>query len=174
MNSRILIPNIFRAIGLVLLQVLVLNKINLHGWINPYVYPLFILLLPFRIPHWVLLLFAFGMGLTIELFTYNYGIHAAACVLMAFIRPAIIAMFSSHNQFEHVISPNLKFLGFRFFISYISIAIFIHHFVLFFIDSIGGFHLLEFIIRVLMSSLFSVILILLVEYLFMSGEEHKS
>ncbi|MCU0363051.1 MAG: rod shape-determining protein MreD, partial [Bacteroidales bacterium] len=47
---------------LILAQVLVFNNIQFSGFINPYVYVLFILLLPLAVPGWLLLLLAFITG----------------------------------------------------------------------------------------------------------------
>jgi len=58
----------FLFVILIVTQLLVFNNIELSGYINPYVYVLFILLLPFDVPRVVLLLSAFLLGLCIDLF----------------------------------------------------------------------------------------------------------
>lgn len=82
--------NIFRFIVLVLIQVLILNNIEFSGYINPFLYVLFILLLPFETPAWLLLVSGFALGLTVDLFMNTPGLHAAATVLTAFVRPFVL------------------------------------------------------------------------------------
>ena len=84
--------NTFRFLGLLALQVLVLNYIRINGYINPYVYILYIMLLPFGIKGWVLLAAGFVMGYSVDLFMGTPGLHTGATVLMAFMRPTIIRM----------------------------------------------------------------------------------
>ena len=67
-----------RFVFLVLLQVLILNNIQLNGFINPYLYILFIIMLPFEIPVWLLMLLAFVMGISIDMFLNTMGIHVCA------------------------------------------------------------------------------------------------
>jgi len=74
---------IFRFIILVLLQIFIFSQIQFSNLINPYFYVLFVLLLPFDMPRSAMLLMAFFLGLTIDLFSNTLGMHAAACTWMA-------------------------------------------------------------------------------------------
>ena len=74
---------------LVLVQVLILNNIQFSGLVNPYIYILFILLLPFTIPGYFLLGISFILGISIDIFGNTPGIHAGATVLLGFLRPGI-------------------------------------------------------------------------------------
>lgn len=69
-------------VSLVLVQVLILNNIQFSGFVNPYVYVLFILLLPFTIPGYLLLGLSFLMGISIDIFSNTLGLHAAASVFL--------------------------------------------------------------------------------------------
>ena len=80
---------------LVLIQVLALNNIQFLGFLNPYIYILFILSLPVKLPNWITLLLAFVLGLTIDAFSNTMGMHAFATVLVAFLRGGIINLFIS-------------------------------------------------------------------------------
>ena len=83
---------LIRFVVLVLIQVLILNNLLLPGVFNPYIYPLFLLLLPIRMPIWLLLLVGFVAGLTIDLFSNTMGMHAAASVLLCFMRPQVLKL----------------------------------------------------------------------------------
>src|SRR5688572_13318049 len=108
----IYLRNIFRFVLLVLIQVLLLNKIPLRWWANPsgfppytpFIYPLFILILPLSTPVWFLLIASFAMGITVDSFMDTGGIHAAACVLMAFFRTNVLIALLPKRLSEY---PNM-------------------------------------------------------------------
>src|SRR4051794_27603630 len=85
---------------LVLLQVMVLNHIQLNGYINPYIYTYFILLLPVGISDALLLVVAFLLGFCIDLFSSTGGMHAAATVFLAFCRPAILKLIAPRDGYD--------------------------------------------------------------------------
>lgn len=162
----LVLNNTFRFIALILLQVLVLNNVQLHGTINPQFYILFILLLPIEIPTWALLLLSFGLGLSIDLFTDTLGMHAAACTFAGFIRPSVIGLLTPRGGYENQPVPRVKELGIKWFATYVTLIIVGHHLMLFYVEV---FRWSEFFItfwRALVSSFFTVILVILSQYLF--------
>lgn len=158
-------------IVLVLVQVLILNNIQFSGFVNPYVYVLFILLLPFTIPGYVLLGVSFLLGISIDIFNNTPGVHAGATVLLGFLRPGIAELVSPREMIEKGSSPNMKQLGFASFLKYIIIAVFIHHLFLFFAEAFsftGFFHTL---LRCILSSAFSIVLILASQFILFKNVE---
>ena len=91
---------IFRFIILIAVQVLVLNHVEISGYINPFLYVLFILMLPIRIPRLFLLVIAFATGLCVDLFSNTAGMHAAACVLMAYFRPGWLKIIAPRDGYD--------------------------------------------------------------------------
>ncbi len=85
---------------LILLQVLLFNNIQFSGYVNPYVYIMFILLLPVEIPSWLLLIISFFTGLIIDLFTGTPGMHTSATVLAGFVRPYVLRIISPRDGYE--------------------------------------------------------------------------
>src|SRR5664279_4931881 len=85
---------------LILLQVLLFNNIQFSGYINPYVYIMFILLLPIEIPSWLLLILSFTIGMIIDFFSGSPGIHTSATVLAGFVRPYVIRVVSPKDGYE--------------------------------------------------------------------------
>lgn len=163
---RTVFDNMIRFLALTLFQVFVLNNVQLSGYINPYLYIMFILLLPFETPKWLLLVLAFLQGLTIDMFVQTPGMHAAACVFMAFMRPFIIATISSKKEYEPGIQPSIQDLGSTWFISYAFILTLAHHLVLFFAEA---FHFSEMFItlqRIVYSTVVTLILIIISQYVF--------
>lgn len=158
MNSSIL-SNILRFVGLILIQVLLLNNINFLGYINPYPYILFLLLYPFNTNQSLFLLLAFALGVSIDIFEDSGGIHAAACLVAAFIRPNLLR-FSFGISYDHqTLRLSSTPLGAR--ISYVALMVVIHHLVLFSLEMFSFSHLLLIGKKVLFSSIFTVIVIFL-------------
>lgn len=151
---------------LVLIQVFVLNNIQLGGYINPYLYVLFILLLPFEIPGWLLLLISLITGLTIDMFTNTQGMHAAATVFLGFLRPYMLSLISPRDGYEFGTKPSISHLGFTWFITYAGILVFLHHLLLFYIEVFRFSEFFSTFFRVIVSSVFTLVLIVIVQFLF--------
>ena len=89
---------VLHFIVLVFVQVFILNRIELGGYINPYLYILFVMLMPFQTPKWLLLLLGFFLGLTIDLFAHTPGMHSSATVLIAFLRPYVLELIAPRGR----------------------------------------------------------------------------
>jgi rod shape-determining protein MreD len=161
-NSIIRYTLIF--IFLVLLQVLVFDNIQFSGYVNPYVYVMFILLLPVEIPAWLLLLLSFALGITIDLFSGSPGMHSSATLLAGFARPYVLRIISPRDGYEAGSEPSMLTYGFRWFLMYTVIIVLIHHTALFYLEvfRLSGFF--RTFARVLVSSFFSISFILILEY----------
>jgi rod shape-determining protein MreD len=161
-----IIRNIIRFALLVGLQVLIINNIELGRFINPFIYVLFIIVLPFETPKWVLLFSAFAMGITIDMFYNTAGMHAAACVFIAYLRPGILKLFSPRDGYEFGTQPTIQYLGVPWFLSYSAILIVLHHFILFYIEVFRFSEFFSTFFRVIMSSVFTILLVIISQYLF--------
>ncbi len=159
------VRNIIRFVVLVLIQVLILNHISLGGYINPYLYVLFILWLPFHTDRWLLLISAFLLGFSADIFTNTIGLNAAASVAMAFARPFVITMISTGTEFEPGSRPSIRGQGIRWFFSYSVTLVLIHHFVLFYLEVFRFSEFFSTLLRVMLSSVFTLGLVFLSEYL---------
>jgi hypothetical protein len=151
-------------IGLVLTQVLILNQVQFSGFVNPYIYILFILLLPLSSPRYLVLLLAFLLGITIDVFSNSLGIHAFSTVLAAYIRPLVIRLISNREE-DRNDYPGLVQNKFQWFLSYTSIMVFMHHLVLFYLEVFTFSNFFETLFRVFLSSVFSIIVIVLSQFI---------
>jgi rod shape-determining protein MreD len=161
---KILSRNIFRFLVLILFQVFVLSNLQFSGYINPFIYVIFVLLLPFETPKWLLLLFGFAIGISVDLFFATPGMHASATVFMAFLRPFILDYFAPRDGYEQGTFPRVYYYGFAWFLKYSAILVFAHHIFLFYIEV---FRFTDFFLtfsRVLLSWFFSVFLIVSSQY----------
>jgi rod shape-determining protein MreD len=149
---------------LLLLQVLLFNNIQFSGYVNPYVYIMFILLLPVEIPSWILLIISFTTGLIFDFFSGTPGMHASATVLAGFARPYVLRIISPRDGYEPGADPSLLIYGLRWFIIYSSIIVLIHHTALFYLEVFRFIDFFRTLLRVLLSSFFSITFILLLEF----------
>lgn len=146
---------------LMLLQLLFFNNIQLSGYINPYIYVMFILVLPYRISGWLLLIIGFLTGLTVDTFMNTFGMHSSATLLMAFLRPYVLRLFTDREDIDQMGSPSMRINGFAWFLKYCIILIFMHHLSLFFIESFtftGFFHTF---LRIILSTLVTTTFVLI-------------
>ena len=161
----IFLKNIGRFVFLILFQALILNNIQFGGYINPYFYIYFILLLPYETPRWLLLLSAFLLGISLDAFTNTFGLNASACVLMAFVRPFVISAISTGTEFMVGHSPSLKNQGMKWFAYYSIILVLVHHFALFYLEIFRFTEFFQTLLRVLLSSVFTLLIVFIAEYL---------
>nr|WP_319400810.1 rod shape-determining protein MreD [uncultured Carboxylicivirga sp.] len=152
---------IFNFFFLTLIQVLVLNNIQFSGFVNPYLYVLFIITLPFETPGWLLLILAFISGFSVDIFSNTLGMHASATVFMAFFRPTILRAFAPRDDYQPGTIPNMAFYGPAWFLRYALILVLLHHLCLFFIEVFSITHFFSTLWRVLASTTFTMILIFL-------------
>lgn len=157
--------NIGMFIFLILLQVWVLNHIEFSGFINPYLYILFIIQLPFETPKWVLLITAFFLGLIIDIFMATWGIHTFATVFLAYVRPYLLKVIAPRDGYEAGTLPNVRFFGYDWFIRYSAILVIVHHFVLFYLEAFKFHQFFSTLLRVVLSSIFTMILVVLSQLL---------
>lgn len=144
---------------LLLFQIAILNNINFGGKINPYLYVLFILALPFSISKaWVLLL-SFVMGLTIDLFVYTPGIHAAATVFLGFSRNVLLPFFEPRDGYVPGSKPSVSDYGWGWYLRYTIILVVLHHISLFLLDAFSFSNLTNTIFNSLSSAAFTILLI---------------
>ncbi len=151
---------------LLIIQVLVLNNIQLSGYVNPYIYILFILVLPFETPSWLILILGFLLGLSIDAFAHTPGMHAAATTLMAFARPGLLKIMAPRDGYESETTPSITHYGFVWFAKYAALLIVAHHITLFVIEAGRVEGIIRTLGKAFSSSLFTWILLVMVHYFF--------
>ncbi len=151
---------------LVLFQVVILNQIRFSGYMTPYVYVAFILLLPLNFPKTGLLILAFILGIIMDSFSDSLGMHTSACLFMAFLKPTVINIVSGKREYGDDISPTIKNMGIRWVIFYTFLMVFLHHLFLFFIEIFSFREFFSTITRAFLSSLFSTLLLIIGYFIF--------
>jgi hypothetical protein len=155
--------NITRFLLLLLAQVMIFNRIDLFGFINPFPYVLFIILYPVNGNKSGLLAASFLLGLSMDMFCNSGGVHAASCLILAFFRPAIFK-FSFGLSYEYqTVKLNDVLTPERF--SFILIAVVIHHFILFVLEVFKLSFLWDILTRTILSTLFTIITCIIIIYI---------
>jgi rod shape-determining protein MreD len=160
----IIVRNIVRFLVVILFQVLVMDNVMLNGYMVPYIYILFILLMPFETPRWTQLVLGFLLGMGIDLFLNTPGMHTAATVLIAFIRPYLLNLLAPRDGYEPDSFPRIHYYGFLWFLKYTLIIVVIHHFLLFYLEVFQLKDFLTTLLRVFLSSILSTSTIILSQY----------
>jgi hypothetical protein len=171
-----LVKNIIRFIFFILVQVFVLNQIPpLHHLINPYIYFLFILWLPFKTGRKTLMVIALLTGLALDYFTKTPGLHAAPCVLIAYLRPFLINLLITQEGVEaNYEEPSIKSLGFASYFMYVAVLTLMHHALLFLLEALQFAGLWYFLVKTLLSVAVSLLLILITELLFVRKQKFRT
>ncbi|MDR2839892.1 MAG: rod shape-determining protein MreD [Paludibacter sp.] len=154
-----ILQNILLFVALVLIQVLVLNNIQFLGFVNPYIYILFLLSQPVKQPRMLTLTLAFMLGITIDIFSSTLGIHAFATVFVAFIRSGVIKLFFSIDEGFNP-SPSFFSLGVGVYIRYVSVIVVIHHILLFTLEAFSFANFGFVLLKALLSAIITILLIL--------------
>lgn len=128
----------------------------------PYLY--FLLLLPMSTGNNMLLFIGFGYGLLIDVFYDSPGLHAAACTLLAFLRPQVISMITPSGGYDEFTPISVHILGIRWIISYTFLLVTAHHLLLFFLESYSFLNFFVTITKILFSSLLTSFLFILMQY----------
>ena len=153
-------------ITLILLQILIFNNINIGVLgITPLFYVLFILMLPFETPGWLLLLLSFLMGTTIDVFRDTPGLNSAATVFMGFARPWILNMIAPRDGYENGMRPYLMDMGMSWFLYYSVSLVFIHHFVYFVLDEFGLSHFMRNFGQIVLTTLSTEFFVVISQYI---------
>ena len=156
--------NIVRFIILLLVQVVICNNINFLGYINPYIYIIFIFLFPIRDNRLVLLLLSFLIGMLVDMFSDSGGVHAAAAVCLAYARPVLLKTSFGMLYEHHSIKFSNTEIGSL--ITYIAFGTVLHHFILFSFEIFNISNILLILKKTLFSSIFTILLSVLIIILF--------
>ncbi|MCO4820675.1 MAG: rod shape-determining protein MreD [Flavobacteriaceae bacterium] len=162
--NNVISLHIVRFIVLILVQAIVLNNINFLGYINPYLYILFILLYPAKNNRMLFIFISFLLGLGVDLFSDSGGVHAAACVTIAYMRPVVLKFAFGTSYDYQTIKFSLTEFGQR--LTYFSILIIVHHIILFSLEIFNSTKILLILKKSLFSGVFTLLLCLLITVLF--------
>jgi len=157
---------------LILLQEFLFNNIQFVSFLSPYVYIFFILILPLNMHPSYIMLVAFVLGLSVDVFSAGIiGAHAAACTLIAYCRNFVIRISIPKGEYENLSAVTALQIKLRSFTLYAFILVFLHHSALFLLEIFSFQNLIVTLIRIIVSSILSTIFIILIKLLFAGKRE---
>lgn len=171
-----LVRNTVRYILFILIQVYVLFQVPpLHRFVVPYLYFLYILWLPFNLSRTALTLIGFLFGLSLDYFTKTPGLHAAACTLIAYLRPFLInILIPQEGADKNYKSPSITSMGWAPYATYVLILTLLHNIYLVFLEWLQFGSFWYFLGKVLATTGVSLLLILVAELLFFRKEKFRT
>jgi rod shape-determining protein MreD len=164
--------NLKRFLFLMIIQIIVLNHVQWSGYVNPYIYILFVLLLPMETPKWAVLMIGFATGLIIDMFGNTSGLHAAATTLMAFARPGILNLIAPRDGYEADTPFTPQRMGLNWFLAYVTMLTVIHHFFYFYVEVFRFSEFFSTFFKAIVNSMITIVLIFIGVYLF--GKQSKA
>ena len=163
-----IVKYVLQFIVLILLQVLVVDQISLgyaSQFIIPSVYFLFVLMLPLTVSNGMLMFLAFFLGMMIDVFKSTPGMHASAMVVLGYSRPYLLKLIEPREGFDILKSPSIYSMRKDIYLAYVSLASVVFHLWYFTVEVMrfSDFHVI--LLKTLCSSIISVLLIILMQYL---------
>jgi rod shape-determining protein MreD len=163
--------NILRFLVFTLLQVLIIQNINLGTFFIPMLHLIIILLLPFQLTRVPVLFICFVLGLILDAFYNQQGIHSAAMVFMGFLRPFVLKALAPREGYGDFMKPTVHSMGLAWFATYSGILIFGHHLFFFYMELFRFNEFWSTMLRVICSSVSTFVLILIFQYLFYRNDK---
>jgi len=161
MSNQSVIKSTLFVLLYLALQVLFVRNLVFYDVAFCFIYLVAILWLPGEMDSLWVILVSFFIGIVVDMFYNTAGVHAAACTLIGFLRKGILKYFFPSKGVENDFSVTLRDLGYQRYFVYITVVVFIHHVALFLVEA-GGFQLfLKTIFKIVLSTIFTVLVIYL-------------
>jgi hypothetical protein len=146
-----------------ILQVLILRNIVLFNYSFCFVYVAAIILLPTEVNRTFLLFLGFASGLLVDVFYNTLGMHAAATLLVAYLRPFWIQLQLETKGSTDRVEISLSELGMAGYLTYLFPLVLVHHAMLFFVE-MSNFGMFGYtLLRIVASTLFTTLLIVIIQ-----------
>jgi len=147
-----------------IIQIYILNEILFASYINPYIYLIILIIMPYKIPKWFLLFYAFIIGFLIDLFSGTLGIHSSACLILVLLKSPISKITIPHNIIEETDELVMQKIGAKSFILFSFILVLIHHTILFILEHVAlDFQIL---LKIIASTIITTIIISITQLFF--------
>jgi hypothetical protein len=151
------------CILLLFLQVLLFDNLHWLGLVHPFIYIWAIILLPIELPRWAQMLIGATVGMVMDLFTHAPGIHMAGCVMIAYLRPLLVAgVVQDIDRLKGAVTSDT--IGMGNWMRILAILVAVHHIIVFMLEAFTFAHFGYTLLQIILSGVFSYTLILMLEY----------
>lgn len=148
---------------LLFLQVLLLDNLHWLGLVHPFIYLWAILLMPIELPRWAQMLIGAAIGAIMDLSTHAPGLHMAGCVMVAYMRPLIVARYVQDiDRMKGAIT--IQNIGTANYVQLLAVLVIVHHTIVFMLEAFTFSHFGYTLLQILLSSVLSFAFILMLEY----------
>jgi len=166
--------NIIRILFLVLLQALVVSRVQLFdGLIFPWVYIFAILMLPFETPRWMVMFIAFFVGLLMDYFSGPIGLHTSACVFLGYLQPIVQKILAPREGYDLTQRPTVQRMGLAWYVTYAGVLTLAHHSWFFFMEVFRFSDFLYQVLHILLSTFATLVLMTIGQYLIYNSKSSQ-
>lgn len=151
---------------IVLIQGLVVNNIQVNAYLNPMIYPIMIMMLPFELGLMATMAVALVLGLSVDMFSNTFGLNASAALVIGYLRPTVLNLIKPRDGYDPVLLPSIHDMGKLWFLSYAGVILFIHHLWFFIIEILRFDQFFHILFKTVLSVVFSLAIIILFQYIF--------
>lgn len=151
---------------IVLIQGLVVNNIEINEYLNPMIYPILIIMLPFELNIFITMMIAFALGISVDAFSNTFGLNASAALLIGYLRPFVLKLIEPRDGYDNLLLPSIHDMGKLWFLAYALIILSIHHLWFFMIEILRFDQFFRILLKTVASVSFSFIIILVLQYIF--------
>lgn len=151
-------------LGIFVLQVLVCNNIHLYGYATPMVGALFVIRMPLNIGRISSMVWAFVLGLFIDVFSNTPGETTASLTLTAFIATPLLRAMAPKDCLEDMV-PGYRTMGIWNHIRFVVLLTLVQHISFYILDRFCFFNIEQTLIAFGSSLLLSLLFILSLESL---------
>jgi rod shape-determining protein MreD len=166
MSIDVIGKSLIYFVVVILLQILIFDNVGISSMeVVPAFFILFVLFLPFETPKWLILVMSFLLGLIIDIFTDASGLNASSTVFIGYIRPFILQYLAPRGGYDAGTLPRVQDFGVLWYVKYSLTLIFCHQFVFYFLENFGFHDFFFVLIKVLIGSIFSFVLIFISQFI---------
>ena len=171
--SKTTLQFILLSLVLVLAQVLVFNHICLFNLAVPMVFIYVIVRLPITLNTNRVLTVGFFLGLVVDIFSDTLGMNALACTILAMVRRPVIRLYVPREEDLTRPEPSLQSLGTPVYLKYLLTMSLIYCSLIFLIESFTFFPPLQLALRIVSSTILSMLLMLGIDSLMTPRSEKR-
>lgn len=158
---------------LLFLQLFLFRDTALLGVAYIFVHVGIVLLMPTEIPPIWAMVIAFCIGFLVDMFYDTIGLHAAACVLIAYFRPHIVGIFSVQGELNSMPEYNVESGGTLWFFQFALVSSFLFCSLLFILESTSLMIFFYALLKIIASSLATALFLTMYSYLWASRSKTK-
>lgn len=150
------------AVVLLLIQILMFNHIHLFDYATPLLFVYLVLTFRRGYPKWGILLWAFFLGLALDIFTNTPGLTSASFVVAALIQPYVLELFMQRESADDL-TPSVVTLGLGKYILYALIIVLTFCLCFFSLETFNFFNPVQWLACIGGSAVITLIFVLVVE-----------